>query len=435
MKFTQLVKEVKSTSAFLRQSVAKSINIHLCMRNWMIGYYIVEYEQKGNDKAKYGARLLKELSIKLAKFEIKGLSETNLKLCRQFYIIYPSYFQVLMENNQHAFSSKFIEKTAKLNIMQISQTASDQFKNNKKQISQTASDQFKNSKKQISQTASDQFKNSKKQISQTASDQFKNSKKQISQTASDQLEQHEINNYLKKLFVSASYSHFIELIKLDDEYKRRFYELLIIKTTPSVKELERQIHSLSYERVGFSKNKSYALKELLGKIQPIDNEDIIKSHYFFEFLNIEQASHLVEESEIEQALINHLQNFILELGNGFCFEGRQKRILIGDEYFFIDLLFYHRILKCHVIIELKADKASHEHIGQLKTYLNFFKKNFMQKDDNPPVGILLVTNKNDTLVEYAVSDSDKKLFVSKYKLELPKEDVLKDLVNRELKRQ
>lgn len=125
---------------------------------------------------------------------------------------------------------------------------------------------------------------------------------------------------------------------------------------------------------------------------------------------------------------------MLELGIGFCFEARQKRILIGDEYYFIDLVFYHRILKCHVLIELKTERAKHEHIGQLKTYLNYYKKNFQDSNDNPPVGILLVTDQNKALVEYAIADTDKDIFVSKYILQLPNKEKLESFVNNELKK-
>jgi RecB family endonuclease NucS len=136
---------------------------------------------------------------------------------------------------------------------------------------------------------------------------------------------------------------------------------------------------------------------------------------------------------LEHALIVHLEEFLLELGFGFCFEARQKRIIIGDEYFYCDLVFYHRILKCHVIIELKVGKYSYEHYGQLKTYINYFKKEIMQKDDNPPVGILLVTNANEELVEYAIADSDKDIFVSKYILELPSKESLLNFIRNEKK--
>ena len=151
------------------------------------------------------------------------------------------------------------------------------------------------------------------------------------------------------IFQNISYTHFTELIKIDDRTKRHFYELMILKTQPSVKELKRQISTLTYERVGLSENYKTSFDEVLDKIHPQQTTDLVKSHYFFEFLNIGQPN-LVEETNLEQALVAHLQQFITELGNGFCFEARQKLILIGDEYYFIDLVFYHRILKCHVLV-------------------------------------------------------------------------------------
>lgn len=137
---------------------------------------------------------------------------------------------------------------------------------------------------------------------------------------------------------------------------------------------------------------------------------------------------MISESQLEQTLLDHLQQFIVELGNGFCFEARQKKILIGDEYFFIDLVFYHRILKCHVLIDLKVDEFNHINAGQLNTYLNYYKKEVMQQSDNPPVGILMVTNKNEALVEYATAGMDNVLFVSKYLVQLPSKEQLQKLV-------
>ena len=238
--------------------------------------------------------------------------------------------------------------------------------------------------------------------------------------------------YCSTIFQNISYTHFTELIKIGDRTKRHFYELLILKTQPSVKELKRQINTLTFERIGLSQNHKISFEEVINKIQPQKATDLIKSHYFFEFLNIKQQ-HLIEETELEQALLFHLEQFITELGNGFCFEARQKRILIGDEYYFIDLVFYHRILKCHVLIELKTDIAKHEHIGQLKSYLQHYKKKIQEKEDNPPVGILLVTNQNKTLVEYAIADSDLDIFVSKYQLQLPEKSEFETFINNELK--
>ena len=378
MNFDKLVASIQSASSHLQQDAVKAINIRLTFRNWLVGFYIVEYEQNGEDRAQYGQQLLATLAREI---NIKGLGETNLKLCRQFYLVYPEIHHLLSGDNNFLIPYS------------ISQTLSDKL-------------QFAvNDSHTKSQTASDE-----------SGSNFS-----------------EKRDYLLQLLASGSFSHFIELIKIDDDTKRKFFELLVIKTTPTVRELQRQINTLTFERFGLSQNKESVFGQIRQKITPQESADLIKSHYFFEFLNLNQPT-LIEESNLEQALINQLHEFILELGYGFCFEARQKRILIGDEYYFIDLVFYHRILKCHVLIELKTEKASHEHIGQLKTYLNFYKKNICQPADNPPVGILLVTKQNKTLVEYAVADSDQDIFVSEYLLQLPDKEQLAAFINRELRK-
>jgi hypothetical protein len=142
------------------------------------------------------------------------------------------------------------------------------------------------------------------------------------------------------------------------------------------------------------------------------------------------------ESDLSSALLDKLQEFLLELGKGFCFEARNKRILIGNDYYFIDAVFYHRILKCHILIELKLNAFNHENIGQLKTYINYYKKHEMTEGDNPPIGILLCTEKNHALVEYALGDEkSERLFVSKYQLELPSKDEMKNFLEKELQQE
>ncbi len=376
MNFQQLVLTIQTASNELQRSAAKAVNVHLTIRNWLVGFYIVEFEQKGEDRAEYGSNLFSSLSIKI---NIKGLAATNLKQCRQFYLMYRQMPAVVNKEVIH-----LLPKT-------------------------------------IRQTLSDELILKDSQIRQALSDEL-----QINESKGDEM------RVINKMLTSASFSHFVELIKISDENKRKFYELLILKTTPSVRELQRQINTLTYERFGLSADYKNAFAQIQQKITPEKNNDIIKSHYFFEFLNINRPE-LIEETELEQALTDHLQQFILELGNGFCFEARQKRLLIGDEYFFIDLVFYHRILKCHVLIDLKIEKANHEHIGQLKTYINYYKKNFVLETDNPPVGILLVTDQNTSLVEYAIADSDKDIFVSKYLLQLPSKKQLTEFIENELK--
>ncbi len=207
--------------------------------------------------------------------------------------------------------------------------------------------------------------------------------------------------------------------------------MLILKTTPKVKELKRQINTLAFERVGLSNNSEDAYQLLTNKIEPEQAKDAIKSIYSLDFLGL-KSDGLVEEKELETALLNHLKDFMLELGNGFCFEARQKRLLIDDEYYFTDLVFYHRILKCHILIELKIDAFKHEYLSQLNTYVAYYREEVKRADDNPPIGILLCTDKGTKLVEYALSGMDEQLFVSKYLLELPKKQQLETFITNEL---
>jgi predicted nuclease of restriction endonuclease-like (RecB) superfamily len=223
----------------------------------------------------------------------------------------------------------------------------------------------------------------------------------------------------------------VQLFPINDPIKRAFYEMECIKGNWSVRELKRQINTLYYERSGMSRRPDQLSRLVQEKGEQANAADIIKSPFTFEFLGL-KAKHVVYESDLEQALVDHLEGFLLEMGHGFCFEAKQKRILIGDEYYFIDLVFYHRVLKCHILVELKIDELKHEHIGQLKTYINYYKKEIMLESDNPPIGILLVTRNKKALVEYAVADSDLQLFVSRYMIELPSKERLEEFIRKEL---
>jgi predicted nuclease of restriction endonuclease-like (RecB) superfamily len=246
-------------------------------------------------------------------------------------------------------------------------------------------------------------------------------------------EQHQTRMPPHLILTKLSYTHLEQLIRIDDELKRTFFEIECIKGTWSVRELKRQINSLYYERSGLS-SKPEKLSELVNqKIIPQKPTDIIKNIYAFEFLDLKERE-LVEESDLETALLDHLQEFILELGNNFCFEARQKRILIGEEYYFIDLVFYHRLLKCHVLIDLKIGAFEHGDIGQLNTYLNFFKQEISSPDDNPPAGILLVAEKDHALVKYATAGIDENLFIQQYLVKLPGKNQLERYIENEMKK-
>ncbi len=236
-----------------------------------------------------------------------------------------------------------------------------------------------------------------------------------------------------RLLSNLSYSHLELLVTIDDSLKRYFYEYECIRGNWSVRELERQIASLYYERSGLSKNKKKLSILVSKKTTTHKHELTVRDPYIFEFIGL-KSREVMGESHLEDALLDRLQEFMLELGHGFCFEARQKRILLDDEYCFVDLVFYHRILKCHILIELKVDEFKYEHIGQLNTYVSWYKKHAMATGDNAPIGILLCTRKNYAKVEYALAGMSNKLFVTKYQLELPKKEDIQKFLEKELKR-
>jgi predicted nuclease of restriction endonuclease-like (RecB) superfamily len=220
------------------------------------------------------------------------------------------------------------------------------------------------------------------------------------------------------LLTRLSYSHIEELVNLDDAAQRSFYESEALRGHWSVRELKRQIATQYYQRSGLSLDQA-ALSALAHKgAERAAPQQVIRDPYVFEFLGL-KAQEVVTEGQLEDALLDKLQAFLLELGHGFCFEARQQRLLIGGEHFFVDLVFYHRVLKCHVLIELKNDAFKHEHLGQLNAYVSYYQQHQMTEGDQPPIGILLCTRKNEELVEYALAGMSNQLFVSRYQVQLP----------------
>ena len=224
-----------------------------------------------------------------------------------------------------------------------------------------------------------------------------------------------------------TWSHYCELLSVSDDLARSFYEKQCIKENWSVRELKRQINSMLFERLALTKNKTEILK-LAKHGQTIESDrDIVKDPYFLEFLGIPE-NHTYSEKELEQKIIDNLQMFLLELGKGFAFVQRQFRITLNNTHFYIDLVFYHRILKCFVLIDLKIGKVDHSDIGQMNMYLNYFKNEENTESDNPPIGIILAADKDEIMVEYALGGISNKLFVSKYKIYLPNKLQLKKLI-------
>lgn len=371
MDFESLASHINIVQSTLQAQAVHSVNLALTSRNWLIGCYIVEFEQNGEDRAAYGEQLLKKLELRL---NSKGLNERRFREFRRLYQVYPhlkdNIIQFVMADSEirHSLTAEFTEPIRHLLSAEL------------------------------------------------------------------QL----IDNPMKdwcvpadKIFNRLPYTHLMKIAKIDNPVKRAFYEMETMRGCWSVKELERQITSLYYERCGLSKNKE-ALSALVQQqstlLQPTD---VVNTPVTLEFLGLNEHA-LVTENDLEQAILDNLQNFLLEMGHGFCFEARQKRILIDEDYFFADLVFYHRILKCHIIVELKIDKFRHEYASQLNMYLNYFKTEVMQPEDNLPIGILLCTEKGDTLVRYATAGLDPNIFVQKYMVQLPSEEEIKKFILKEI---
>ena len=301
-----------------RVQVGRAVNTILLQTYWQIGRHIVEFEQKGKEKAEYGTELLNRLSKDLTLEYGKGFSRSNIFQIRQFYL-------------------KF----------------------------------------------------------------------QKIQTLSEQL----------------SWSHYVEIIKSNSELEISFYIKQCEKENWSVRELKRQMKSMLFHRLALSKDKEGVLELSLNGIEIQQAEDIIKDPYVLEFLNIPQDYRYLE-GDLEDKIIQNLQKFLLELGKGFAFVGRQYKISIGSRHFFVDLVFYHRILKCFVLIDLKRGEIDHNDTGQMNLYLNYFRKEENTDGDNEPIGIVLGAYKDHILVEYATENITNKLFVSKYQLYLPDKKTL-----------
>lgn len=229
-----------------------------------------------------------------------------------------------------------------------------------------------------------------------------------------------------------NWSQYRLLIRLEDEDKRIFYIAESIKNHWTSRQLERQINSNLYERLLLSNNKEIVLAVAKGEKQPNEANEIIKDPMTLEFLGLRRESAYYEK-DLESAIINNLQDFLLELGNGFSFVARQKRILIEDDEFFVDLVFYNRILQCFVIIEIKTKKITHQDIGQLQMYVNYFDRIEKLKHENKSIGILLCADKNDPLVKFSLPENEKNIIASKYELYLPTEKQLLNAINSEIK--
>ena len=376
--FSVLAKSIHQIDCFFKDETAKAVNRHLTARNWLIGCYLFEYEQRGNDRAQYGARLIKTLAAEL---NSPSLSAGNLKMYRRFYQEFPMLAKPIKEylSERKGFDGMLPSAIGQLLIGQFTDDGEHNNLNDALTIGQSP----------------------------------------IGQLSPD------------IIFGRIPYTHLTLLFPIQDSVKRTFYELECIKGTWSGKELKRQIDTNYYERIALSASPEKMSAHVQQQAEHISLAEVIKTPHVYEFLGLKEKD-VVEESDLEQAIMTHLQEYLLEMGQGFCFESRQKRLLIDDEYFYCDLVFYHRILKCHVIIELKTHSFNYADLAQLNMYVAYFKKNVMQQDDNPPVGILLCTEVGKEQVEYATAGMDQQLFISKYLLQLPQKKELAQWLNKEI---
>ena len=313
-----LYDEVREIIASARQNAVRSVDFSRVQMYWQIGRRIQEEEQKGKERADYGAYLLKNLAKKLEPEYGSGFSYRQLNFCRQFYRMYP------------------------------------------------------------------------------------------------------IANALRSQF---NWTQYRLLIAISDDCKREYYELETMNNCWTARELERQINSQLYERL-LSNDKESVLAVARKERIPQSPQEIIKDPMILEFLGLERKASYYEK-ELEQSLITHLQTFLLELGNGFTFVARQKRILIEDDEFFVDLVFYNRLLRCFVVIELKTEKLTHQDLGQLQMYVNYYDRVEKTSDENPTIGILLCTSKNDTVVKMSLPEDNTSILASQYQLYLPSQEQLK----------
>lgn len=373
--FDGLVAHIQQTQDVLQNNARLVINRHVTAKAWLTGYYIVEYEQKGADRAKYGEQLLKKLAEKLK--DKKTFSYRTLRLYRQFYLVY---------NRLGLPIKKYLCGNLSIGQSVIAKLKSSQ-----------------NEGLIIWQS-----------VIAKSSDVVGN----------------EVWVDPQELFDKLSFTHLAAILPISDPLERTFYETMAIRGTWSVRELQRQIDSNYYFRSGWSQKPEALAKLVEGKAETDTLALDIKSPFTFEFLGL-QAKDVVEESDLETALITHLQDFILELGMGFCFEERQKKMLIDDRYFKADLVFYHRILKRHVIIELKANRLNYADAAQLHMYLAYYRKNIMQPDDNPPIGILLCSEVGQEMAEYSLLDLDESVFISKYQLNVPSKERMTEFLRKE----
>ncbi|MDQ6755331.1 MAG: PDDEXK nuclease domain-containing protein [Bacteroidota bacterium] len=375
--YTSLLQQIRQLVEQARHNVARSINTELLLTYWNVGRLIVEKEGADMYDERALRQMLLDISKELTRDLGKGFSRTNLFYMRSFFITFQGVQTVSEQGNSRSV-----------------QTVSERI-NNQKSLTPSG----------------------KSKVVLTVSGQRKKPEKAIGLKVSNQL----------------SWSHYYELLKCNDEMEISFYQQTAINEGWSVRELRRQMDTALFERIALSKNTKGVMK-LAAKGQIIESEtDIAKDPYILEFLNIPEH-YSYTEKHLEQKIIDNLQKFILELGKGFAFVARQFRITLNNTHYHVDLVFYHRILKCFVLIDLKIKAVEHNDIGQMNLYLNYFETEQNTEGDNQPIGIILSKYKDDVIVEYAIRGITNKIFVSKYQLYLPDKKLLKKKIKELLEK-
>ena len=375
--YDSILGDISNVIDAARRSAARSINCIMTAAYWLIGRRIVEYEQGGKARAEYGEALLGKLSADLAGRYGRGFGVDNLQRFRIFYLAYPP-------NRIYATASR----------------KSDLGQNDEK--SETASRISGDS------PAPEKF--------QTASGMSAVVGKTEETTAEFSLKD------LAEHF-PLPWSAYVRLLSVKNDNAKRFYETEALRGGWSVRQLDRQIESQFYERTALSRDKTAMLTKG-QKPLPEDRvlpEEEIKDPYMLEFLGLKDE---YSETDLEEALIHHLETFLLELGGDFCFIGRQKRLRIGDEWYRVDLVFFHRGLRCLVIIDLKIGRFTHSDAGQMHLYLNYAREHWVRGGENPPVGLILCAQKDEAIARYALEGLPNKVMASEYRTALPEERTL-----------
>lgn len=399
MEYNRLLAGISYINNFSQIAVARAVNQTLTLRNWLIGAYIIEYEQNGVDRAAYGTQLIETLAKDLKKRGIPGFAISNLRNFRQFALAYP-----------HLAEETILPRL--LSFARLAPTA----------IHQTASGELR---PDISEIAADSIEISFTELLLFPSLQGR-------AQAEPPLPWQDAE-YYQKLFTTLSWSHLLELCRISDRLKQAFYELEAVKSNWSFREMKRQMNNMLYERIGLSKDKA-AVLTLAQQGQLVDSpQTLVRDPYILEFLGLAERPSYTE-TDLEQALIDHLQEFMQELGRDFCFVERQFRMTVESEHHFLDLLFYHRALQCLIAIDLKLGKFKHDYAGQMNFYLNYLRENIAYPYENPPVGIILCAERDAETVRYATAGLDNQLFVSRYLIALPSEATLKQWLREEQER-